>query len=91
MDILKLKSKSCAISFIYLLVIKFFLVTKLLLLQTDMMTRAELAFSALDKNKKGYITAKELMKLTKKLSKEELMNLMAKVTLRKHNTSDRLI
>ena len=56
--------------------------TKLpLLFQTDMMTRAELAFSALDKNKKGYITAKELMKLTKKLSKEELMNLMAKVTL----------
>ena len=56
--------------------------TKLpLLSQTDMMTRAELAFSALDKNKKGYITAKELMKLTKKLSKEELMNLMAKVTL----------
>ena len=81
MDILKLKSKSCAISFIYLLVIKFFLVTKLLLLQTDMMTRAELAFSALDKNKKGYITAKELMKLTKKLSKEDLMSLMAKVKL----------
>ena len=49
------------------------------LLQTDMMTRAELAFSALDKNKKGYITAKELMKLTKKLSKDELMGLMAKV------------
>ena len=46
-----------------------------------MMTRAELAFSALDKNKKGYITAKELMKLTKKLSKEELMSLMAKVYL----------
>ena len=45
-----------------------------------MMTRAELAFSALDKNKKGYITAKELMKLTKKLSKEELMSLMNKVT-----------
>ena len=49
------------------------------------MTRAELAFSALDKNKKGYITAKELMKLTKKLSKEDLMSLMAKVTLiKKH-------
>ena len=44
-----------------------------------MMTRAELAFSALDKNKKGYITAKELMKLTKKLTKEELMSLMNKV------------
>jgi Ca2+-binding EF-hand superfamily protein len=44
-----------------------------------MMTRAELAFSALDRDKKGYITAKELMKLTKKLSKEELMCLMAKV------------
>ena len=28
-----------------------------------MMTRAELAFSALDKDKKGYITAKELMPL----------------------------
>ena len=44
-----------------------------------MMTRAELAFSALDKNKKGYITPKDLTKLTKKLSKEELMSLMAKV------------
>jgi Ca2+-binding EF-hand superfamily protein len=31
-----------------------------------MMTRAELAFSALDRDKKGYITAKELMKLFKK-------------------------
>ena len=51
------------------------------------MTRAEIAFSALDKNKKGYITAKELMKLTKKLSKEELMNLMTKVALRKHYTT----
>lgn len=47
--------------------------------ETDMMTRAELAFSALDKNKKGYITAKELTKLTKKLSKDELMGLMAKL------------
>ena len=46
-----------------------------------MMTRAELAFSALNREKKGYITAKELMKLTKKLSKEELMCLMAKVTI----------
>ena len=46
-----------------------------------MMTRAELAFSALDREKKGYITAKELMKLSKKLSKEELMCLMAKVTV----------
>ena len=44
-----------------------------------MMTRAELAFSALDKNKKGYITSKELHKLTKKLSKEELTSLMSKV------------
>ena len=44
-----------------------------------MMTRAELAFSALDREKKGYITTKELMKLTKKLSKEELMCLMKKV------------
>ena len=44
-----------------------------------MMTRAELAFIALDKNKKGYITTKELLKLTKKLSKEELMALMTKV------------
>ena len=52
-----------------------------LLFQTDMMTRAELAFSGLDREKKGYITTKELMKLSKKLSKEELMCLMAKVTL----------
>ena len=27
--------------------------------QTDIMTRAELAFGALDRNKKGFITAKE--------------------------------
>ena len=44
-----------------------------------MMTRAELAFSALDKNNKGYITAKDLRKLTKKLSEKELMALMVKV------------
>ena len=49
------------------------------MIQTDMMTRAEMAFSALDRNKKGYITAKELKMLTKKLSTDELMGLMAKV------------
>ena len=53
-----------------------------------MMTRAELAFSALDKDKKGYITAKELMKLTKKLSKQELMSLMSKVNLKQHTKED---
>ena len=43
------------------------------------MTRAELAFSALDRNKKGYITTKDLGKLTKKLSKEEVQSLMSKL------------
>ena len=61
------------------------------------MTRAELAFSALDRNKKvgctsctyvqnftelfvqGYITTKDLAKLTKKLSREEVTALMAKL------------
>ena len=43
------------------------------------MTRAELAFSALDRNKKGYITAKDLGKLTKKLSKDEVAGLMGKL------------
>ena len=46
-----------------------------------MMTRAELAFGALDKNSKGYITAKDLKKLTKKLSEKELKALMTKVTV----------
>ena len=35
-----------------------------------MMTRAELAFGALDKNSKGYITSKDLKKFTKKLSEK---------------------
>lgn len=43
------------------------------------MTRAELAFSALDRNKKGYISSKDLGKLTKKLSKDEVANLMSKL------------
>jgi len=47
--------------------------------ETDIMTRAELAFGALDRNKKGYITAKDLGKLTKKLSKEEVNSLLVKL------------
>ena len=43
------------------------------------MTRAELAFSALDRNKKGYISSKDLGKLTKKLSREEVAALMSKL------------
>ena len=48
-------------------------------LQTDMMTKAELAFSALDRDNKGYISAKDFKKLTKKLSDQELTGLMEKV------------
>ena len=48
-------------------------------LQTDMMTKAELAFSALDRDNKGYISAKDFKKLTKKLSDQELKGLMEKV------------
>ena len=44
-----------------------------------MMTRAELAFSGLDKNHKGFITSKDLRKLSKKLSEQELKALMVKV------------
>jgi Ca2+-binding EF-hand superfamily protein len=47
--------------------------------QTDLMTRAELAFSALDRIKTGFITQKELEKLSKKLSNQELMVLMKRV------------
>ena len=43
------------------------------------MTRAELAFSALDRNKKGYISSKDLGKLTKKLTKDEVASLMSKL------------
>ena len=43
------------------------------------MTRAELAFSALDKDHSGYISTKELRKLSAKLSEEELQGLMMKV------------
>ena len=44
-----------------------------------MMTRAELAFSALDRDNKGFITQKDFRKLTKKLSDQELNDLMSKV------------
>ena len=47
--------------------------------KTEMMTRAELAFSALDKDNSGYISSKELRKLSAKLSEEELQGLMMKV------------
>ena len=43
------------------------------------MTPAERAFSALDQDKDGVITNKELKKLSSKLGKDELNNLMAKV------------
>ena len=44
-----------------------------------MMTRAELAFSGLDKDKSGYISSKELKQLSKRMSEEELSALMTKV------------
>ena len=47
--------------------------------QTDLMTKAELAFCALDRDDKGYITRKDFKKLTTKITKEELMELMQKV------------
>ena len=50
-------------------------------LQTEMMTRAELAFSALDKDNSGYISTRELRKLSAKLSEEEIRALMVKVSL----------
>ena len=46
-----------------------------------MMTRAELAFSALDKDGSGFISSKELKKLSTKLTEEELQALMAKVNV----------
>ena len=49
-------------------------------LQTEMMTRAELAFSALDRDNSGYISNKELRKLSAKLSEEEIRALMVKVS-----------
>jgi len=47
--------------------------------ETEMMTRAELAFHALDKDHSGYVTEKELKKLSKKLSTNELKSLMTKL------------
>ena len=44
-----------------------------------MMTRAELAFSALDKDNSGFISVRELRKLSAKLSEEEIRALMVKV------------
>ena len=46
-----------------------------------MMTRAELAFSALDKDNSGFISTRELRKLSAKLSEEEIRALMVKVSL----------
>ena len=47
--------------------------------QTEMTTRAELAFRALDKDNSGYITGKEMKNLSSKLSPSELSALMKKV------------
>ena len=47
--------------------------------QTEMTTRAELAFRALDKDNSGYITGKEMKNLSSKLSPSELNALMKKV------------
>ena len=47
-----------------------------------MMTKAELAFSALDRDNKGFISQKDFRKLTKKLSDQELNDLMEKVGIR---------
>ena len=46
-----------------------------------MMTKAELAFSALDRDNKGFISEKDFKKLTKKLSDQELKDLMIKVEI----------
>ena len=45
-----------------------------------MTTRAELAFKALDKDKSGYITYKEMKNLSSKLTSAELDALMKKVS-----------
>ena len=47
--------------------------------KTEMTTRAELAFKALDKDNSGYITNKEMKNLSSKLSAAELDALMKKV------------
>ena len=52
---------------------------KLYLLKTEMTTRAELAFKALDKDNSGYITNREMKNLSSKLSATELDALMRKV------------
>ena len=56
--------------------------------QTDMMTKAELAFSALDRDNKGFISQKDFRKLTKKLSDQELNDLMEKVSAVNNNHRD---
>ena len=48
------------------------LITSSVWLQTDIMTRAELAFGALDRNKKGYITAKGSSRRVKLITKHNL-------------------
>jgi len=47
--------------------------------ETEMTTRAELAFKALDKDNSGYITEKEMRKLSTKLSEKELSAIMRKL------------
>lgn len=47
--------------------------------ETEMMTRAELAFSALDRDNSGYISSRELRKLSTKLSDGEVQALMVKL------------
>ena len=53
-----------------------------------MMTKAELAFSALDRDNKGFISQKDFRKLTKKLSDQELNDLMEKVSAVPLSTDD---
>ena len=48
-------------------------------MQTEMTTRCELAFKALDLSKTGYINEKQIKKLTPKLSSDERAALMTKV------------
>ena len=52
---------------------------KLYFLKTEMTTRAELAFKALDKDNSGFITNREMKNLSSKLSATELDALMRKV------------
>ena len=76
-EVTEVKQKSCD-SAVLLLSLCF---------QTDIMTRAELAFGALDRNKKGYITAKDRWKTGKSRQnlKQIATDFYAKISIRLSN------